>query len=124
MERKSRFSAGNLPPDFGPLPYHGRRIAQHMPGGSSMKTRLLAGFMGVGLLLAPLGLAQDKEQKPKKMDDDMRRAIAFERYKDLAAARQARKEAKHPSVTYDNADRSADRDSDANRTKNPNSKKQ
>lgn len=88
-----------------------------------MKTRLLAGFMGAGLLLAPLGLTQDKQQKPKKMDDDMSRAIAFERYKDLAAARQAKKEEKHPSVTYTNADRSAERDNDANRPKNPGPKK-
>ena len=88
-----------------------------------MKTRLLAGFMGAGLLLAPLGLTQDKQQKPKKMDDDMSRAIAFERYKDLAAARQAKKEEKHPSVTYTNADRSVERDNDANRPKNPGPKK-
>jgi hypothetical protein len=43
------------------------------------------------------------------MDSDMQRAIAWERYKDMAAARQARKEARHPSVTYNNnANREAD----------------
>ena len=42
----------------------------------------------------------------------MAQAIAFERAKDAAAARQARIEAKHPTVTYSNseAERSADRD--------------
>jgi hypothetical protein len=89
-----------------------------------MTTRLLAGILGAGLLLAPLGIAADKDSNSKKpMDDDMRRAIAFEHYKDLAAARQARKEAKHPSVTYSNADRSGDRDQDANRVKDPGPKK-
>ena len=36
------------------------------------------------------------------VDKDMQRAIAWERHKDRAAARQARKEARHPSVTYSN----------------------
>ena len=36
------------------------------------------------------------------VDRDMQRAIAWERHKDQAAARQARKEARHPSVTYSN----------------------
>jgi hypothetical protein len=34
------------------------------------------------------------------VDRDMQRAIAWERHKDRAAAQQARKEARHPSVTY------------------------
>jgi hypothetical protein len=38
----------------------------------------------------------------------MRQAIAFERYKDLAAERQARKEAGRSSATSNNADRSKD----------------
>ena len=65
-----------------------------------MMTKLLAGVVGAGLLLAPLGMAEDKEHKSKQGNDDMSRAIAFERYKDMAAARQARREAKHPSVTF------------------------
>jgi hypothetical protein len=73
-----------------------------------MKTRLLALSMGAGLLAMPL-LFGDSPKKSSTMSDDMRRAIAFERYKDVASARQARKEAVHPSVTYTNADRSADR---------------
>jgi hypothetical protein len=56
------------------------------------------------------------------MSEDMRQAIAFEHYKDLAAARQARKEAKHPSVSYSNADRT-DEESVANRVKDPGPKK-
>jgi len=44
------------------------------------------------------------------VDRDMQRAIAWERHKDRAAAMQARKEARHPSVTYSNntANRGAD----------------
>jgi hypothetical protein len=33
-------------------------------------------------------------------DTDMQRAIAWERHKDRAAARQAQLEKRHPSVTY------------------------
>lgn len=83
-----------------------------------MRTRLLSGFLGAGLLLAPLSLAADNTKNPKKqVDDDMARAIAFEHYKDVAAARQARMEAKHPTVFYNNADRSAEPDNEANRVK-------
>lgn len=54
------------------------------------------------------------------VDKDMQRAIAWERHKDRAAARQARLEKRHPSVTYNNsANRSADENSDANRVKDP-----
>jgi hypothetical protein len=88
-----------------------------------MNTRLLAGLLGAGLLLAPLSLAADKKPKSKQMDDDMARAIAFERYKDMASARQARIEAQHPTVSYSNADRSVDSDNDANRVKDPGHKK-
>jgi hypothetical protein len=44
----------------------------------------------------------------ERQNDDMRRAIAWERYKDLAAARQAAKERKHPSVSYGQANREMD----------------
>ena len=75
-----------------------------------MTKMLLAGLLGAGLLLA---------QKQPAMSKDMRDAIAFEHNKDVAAARQARKEAKHPSVTYDNANanRSADRSTDESQGK-------
>ncbi len=80
-----------------------------------MKTRLFAGLMAAGLLLAPLSAADDQAKRKvaaQQQDSDMQKAIAFERYKDLAAERQARIEAKHPTVFYNNADRSADRDND------------
>jgi hypothetical protein len=35
------------------------------------------------------------------VDKDMQRAIAWERHKEQAAARQARLEKRHPSVSYD-----------------------
>jgi predicted ATPase len=38
-------------------------------------------------------------------DPDMQRAIQFQRSKDRADERQARVEKRHPSVSYDNADR-------------------
>jgi hypothetical protein len=76
-----------------------------------MKTSFLPGLMGAGLMMASLVLAQTPKTQPTR-DTDLRRAIAFERYKDIAAARQARKEARHPSVTYSQADRSADRSAD------------
>ena len=59
--------------------------------------RVVAGAM----LLASLAGAVDK---------DMQRAIAWERHKDQAAARQAQLEKRHPSVTYNNANRSTDED--------------
>ena len=65
-----------------------------------MKTRLLSLCIGSGLLFG--AVAADRQS------DDMRRAIEWERYKDLAAARQAAKEKKHPSVEY--------RSSEANRS--------
>lgn len=80
-----------------------------------MKTRLLAGTLGFCLLLlAPLNAADTVKRKPQNQtqDSDMQRAIAFERYKDLAAARQARKEARHPTVFYNEADRPAHDTSD------------
>ena len=73
-----------------------------------MKKVLVTLCSGI-LLWAPLSMAADEkkaEQKEKVMSEDMKQAIAFERHKDEAAARQARIEAKHPTVTYSNADRS------------------
>ena len=70
----------------------------------------LPALVGTGMVFAPMVCAQ--ERKPAPMSDDMKRAIAWERFKDLAAARQARMEATHPSVTYTDANRSADRSMD------------
>jgi len=47
---------------------------------------------------------QGAEPKPSS---DLQRAIQFERYKDRAAALQARKEARNPSVRYGEANREA-----------------
>jgi hypothetical protein len=62
------------------------------------------------------------------VDKDMQRAIAWERAKDRAAARQARLEKRHPSVTYNNNDNSANRSADdssaGNQVKDPGPKNQ
>ncbi len=64
------------------------------------------------LFLAPLTFAQDASQrdgsKMRASDADMQRAIQFQRNKDRADARQARRERTHPSVVYGNADRQAE----------------
>lgn len=54
-------------------------------------------------------------------DRDMQRAIAWEHHKDQAAARQARLERRHPSVTYDanRADRSSDQSMQGRPVKDP-----
>jgi hypothetical protein len=74
-----------------------------------MRARILTGLIGAGLVFTPVLLAQTAKRKPAAMSEDMKQAIAWERFKDLAAARQARLEAIHPSVTYTDANRSADR---------------
>ena len=90
-----------------------------------MTTRILSATLGTLLLIAPV-FAQEKKPSPSQparsnpqssqgtadresqMSPDMQAAIAWERHKDAAAARQARIEARHPSVTYNNANRSMD----------------
>jgi hypothetical protein len=85
-----------------------------------MKLNFLAGVIGTALLLSPFGLAQQKQDDGHKAkiissDSEMQRAIAFQRAKDRADARQARLEERHPSVDYSNADRRMDDSTDANR---------
>jgi hypothetical protein len=77
-----------------------------------MHAKLLAGFVSAAFVLAPLCQAADPQKRTgNRQDSDMARAIAFQRQKDAADARQARLEAKHPSVGYSNsAERSADPD--------------
>ncbi len=65
-----------------------------------MKTRILVVLAGVSLCFVSVGSAAERNRKDSSMSRDMRRAIAFERGKDRADARQARIEARHPSVTY------------------------
>ena len=73
-------------------------------------------FLG-SVLFASAALASDqKTQKAKPnqnqtMSEDMRRAIEFQRAKDRADARQAAIEARHPTVFYNQAERSADENS-------------
>jgi hypothetical protein len=61
------------------------------------------------LSLAPFALAQESAASRgvnvPANDPDMQRAIQFQRAKDRADLRQAQKERKHPSVSYDSADR-------------------
>jgi hypothetical protein len=74
--------------------------------------------------LAPLALAQDAPTTPattratsvRADDSDMQRAIQFQRAKDGADARQALKERRHPSVSYNSADR---REDNPNAVKDP-----
>jgi len=69
-----------------------------------MRIRLLAVLVCAGTLCAPVVSAASNNKKG--MSDDMRRAIAWERHKEAAAARQARIERRHPSVPpAANADR-------------------
>lgn len=81
--------------------------------------RLLCVFVGIGWLVSAAMAADQstakEHQKPAAttnsttnptMSPDMRRAIAFERAKDRADARQAAIEARHPTVFYNQADRS------------------
>jgi hypothetical protein len=68
-----------------------------------MHHKFLAGLLGAGLVFTTLASAASPKKKQGQMSDDMRRAIAFQRAKDRADARQARLEARHPSVTYNNA---------------------
>jgi hypothetical protein len=81
-----------------------------------MKAALLAATVAAALGFAPLSSAESPQKSSTpKVDSDMQRAIAWERFKDMAAARQARKEKVHPSVTYSNPDRNADRTAEEGR---------
>ena len=75
-----------------------------------MKVGLCTGVIGAILMAGTL--CADDSAKPKsdtqkqsQHSSDIQRAIAFEHYKDAAAARQARREAKHPTQFNTNADR-------------------
>jgi len=86
-----------------------------------MRSKLAVVCLVSGAILAPFAQAADQAaDKKDRRDSDMQRAIAWERFKDQAAERQARKEARHPSVTYrENANREADDSSQGNRVKDP-----
>ncbi len=72
-------------------------------------------LLASGLVLATAAFAQtpkktkaNSDRNQTTMSQDMRQAIAFERAKDRADARQARLEARHPSVPPPNAERLQD----------------
>jgi len=83
----------------------------------------MAAILATGLMFAPIVSAERAKKKNGQtvaqnrlpdsgMSEDMRQAISWERFKDMAAARQERSEARHPSVSYSDANRSADRMAD------------
>ena len=89
-----------------------------------MFAKIFLATLGVALLVAPALSAQDnRKPSPTRQNTEVREArdtedsraiqeaIAFERHKEAAAARQIQLEARHPSVTYNNADRSVGNDS-------------
>ena len=82
-----------------------------------MVPRILAAILATGMMFAPIVSAEKAKKKEAAQSEDMRRAIAWEHFKDMAAARQARLEARHPSVTYTNANRDADRSIDESQGK-------
>jgi hypothetical protein len=85
-----------------------------------MQIRLLAGILGAGMVFAPLVLAGESAKKKNTgMSEDMREAIAFERAKDRADARQAQLEARHPSVFYNNNANRSDENSSTVQDKGP-----
>lgn len=53
------------------------------------------------------------------VDKDMQRAIAWERHKERAAARQAQLEKRRPSVTYDKNTANRSIEDPANKVKDP-----
>jgi hypothetical protein len=81
-----------------------------------MTARFLSVPFAAILLIAPFSFAQNAKPSPAPKSEtakpahssDMEEAIAWEHHKEAAAARQAAIEAKHPTVTYDSADRKAD----------------
>jgi hypothetical protein len=116
-----RRMGADLPPGF--KPHRGARDACNIPGGKFMHRDLLAGVIGAALALSPYGFAQQpqnsrqnaaqpqqetKSAQPRGESDGVQQAIAFQRAKDRADARQAKLEQRHPSVDYSNADRSVD----------------
>ena len=96
-----------------------RRLLDFLWRNLPMKINLLAGVAGVGLLFVSLAAAADDKAHSQPESDDVQRAIAFQHQKDQADARQERLERKHPSVSYDKADRSDDKDAAGHRAGDP-----
>ncbi len=68
----------------------------------------MAALSAVPLAAQEAATSRATSAEARASDPDMQRAIQFQRAKDRADARQARSEARHPSVNYDNADRRVD----------------
>jgi hypothetical protein len=85
-----------------------------------MNRNLLTGVIGAALVLGPLGFAQQPQNsqreaaQPQRESGGVQQAIAFQRAKDRADARQAKLEERHPSVDYSNVNKRMD-DSTADR---------
>jgi hypothetical protein len=90
-----------------------------------MYRNLLTGVIGAALVLSPLGFAQQpqnsqqKAAEPRGESDGVQQAISFQRAKDRADARQAKLEARHPSVDYSTADRRMDDSNDGHHAPDP-----
>jgi hypothetical protein len=90
-----------------------------------MHRNLLTGVIGAALVLSPLGFAQQPQNSQQKAaqhqgeSDGVQQAIAFQRAKDRADARQAKLEERHPSVDYSNADRRIDDSNDGHHAPDP-----
>jgi len=86
---------------------------------------LLTGAIGATLALTPLAFAQQPQSSHRNSvqargePDDVQQAISFQRAKDRADVRQAKLEARHPSVDYSNADRRMDAANDSPRVPDP-----
>ena len=80
-----------------------------------MSTKITAAI-AAGLVSATLGFSAPPAQKQTQQESGVAKAIAFERAKDAADARQARLEAKHPSVQEPAAANLASPGNEANRS--------
>jgi hypothetical protein len=80
-----------------------------------MNAKLWAPALGAVLLFSSFTFAQE-ERSNSKMSEDMRQAIAFQRNKDAADARQARIEAGRLGVS--DADRSSEEPKPPRKVKN------
>jgi hypothetical protein len=94
-----------------------------------MFAKIFPATLGVALLIAPAVFAQDnRKPSPTRQNTEVREdrntedsraiqeAVAFERHKEAAAARQMQLEARRPSGTDNNADRSLPNDPNQGRT--------
>ena len=87
-----------------------------------MKINLLAVALGAALILSGAPLAQDQSTAGRNADQnspEMQKAIAFQRAKDRADARQARVEKRHPTIDRSTADREREQSHPGNKVPDP-----